>query len=254
MTGPTSRGKKRNLNSLVRETLLSRKYRAARHPYALDYDWAAIRYNRVSLVNLLLSADPGGDYLEIGCASNLLFDSVMAARKTGVDPASGGTHRQTSDEFFDDHVDARFDVAFIDGLHHYDQVRRDLVNCLRAVRAGGWIALHDMLPRDWIEEHVPQISTGRWTGDAWKVAFELMATPGVDFRLVAIDHGVGVLRLLADRPHLADLRPELATRRFAWFHQHFARLPVLDYDAARAWIDGHLGAGPAAASRSDQGV
>ncbi|MEO8926998.1 MAG: class I SAM-dependent methyltransferase [Caulobacteraceae bacterium] len=240
MTPPPRRRKKRNLNSWVRETLLQREYRADRYPHTLDHDWAAIRYNRISLVNLLLSGNPGGNYLEIGCASNLLFDAVMAKHKIGVDPVSGGTHRQTSDDFFAANPDARFDVAFIDGLHLYDQVRRDLVHCLAAVRSGGWIALHDMLPRDWIEEHVPPLSTAGWTGDGWKVAFELIASPGVDFRLIAIDHGVGVLRVLADRPRLADLRADLAPRRFAWFHEHFAKLPVLGYDEGRAWIEGRL--------------
>ena len=39
-----------------------------------------------------------------------------------------------------------------------------------ALKPGGSIAIHDMLPRDWIEEHVPQISTRAWTGDGWKGA------------------------------------------------------------------------------------
>ncbi len=240
MTDAPGRRKRRNLNSLVRETLLRRKFRADRYPHVLDYDWAAIAYNRISIVNLLLSGNAGGDYLEIGCASNLLFDSVMAKHKTGVDPVSGGTHRQTSDDFFVANPDARFDVVFIDGLHLYDQVRRDLVNSLKCVRKGGWIALHDMLPRDWIEEHVPPLSTAGWTGDGWKVAFELMASPDVDFRLLAIDHGVGVMRVLSDQPKLLDMRADLAPRRFPYFHQNFARLPVLGYDEGRAWIETHL--------------
>ena len=241
VTTALRRHKKRNLNSLVREAWLTRKYRESRSPHAFDYDWAAIRHNRISLVNLLLADNPGGDYLEIGCASNLLFDAVMAARKTGVDPRSGGTHRQTSDDFFQDHPDARFDVVFIDGLHHYDQVHRDVVNALEATRAGGWIGLHDMLPRDWIEEHVPQISTSRWTGDGWKVAFELMASPRVDFRLLAIDHGVGVVRVLADDAKIPDFSQALASKRFSYLYEHFAELPVVGYDAGRAWIESYRG-------------
>jgi hypothetical protein len=243
MTEATRRRKKRNLNSFVREGLLLRKYRASRYPHALDYDWAATRYNRIAIVNLLASANPRGDYLEIGCASNLLFDAVMTARKIGVDPVSGGTHRLTSDAFFEANAGARFDVVFIDGLHVYDQVRRDLVNAMKVVRTGGWIALHDMLPRDWIEEHVPALSTSGWTGDGWKVAFELAASPDVDFRLLAIDHGVGVLRVLADDPVLADRRADLAPLRFSYFHEHFAQLPVLGYDEGRAWVEAHLASG-----------
>jgi hypothetical protein len=235
---PTRR-KKRNLNSIVREAVLTRRYRESYCAHGFDYDWATIRHNRISLVNRLVADNPGGDYLEIGCASNLLFDAVMAARKVGVDPRSGGTHRETSDDFFRDHPDDRFDVVFIDGLHHYAQVHRDVVNALKATRAGGWIGLHDMLPRDWIEEHVPQISTSRWTGDGWKVAFELIASPDVDFRLLAIDHGVGVVRVLNDGAEIPDFAESLGARRFSYLYEHFAELPIMDYDAGRAWIDSY---------------
>ncbi|HXV01633.1 MAG TPA: class I SAM-dependent methyltransferase, partial [Caulobacteraceae bacterium] len=155
--------------------------------------------------------------------------------KVGVDPAQGGTHRMTSDAFFAGNEE-RFDVVFIDGLHTYDQARRDVVNALAVVRSGGWIAVHDMFPRDWIEEHVPQISTSRWTGDPWKVAFELAVSPDVDFRLIAIDHGIGIIRLRSDGARLADRRAELTPRRFAWFREHIDELPVIDWPAALEWI------------------
>jgi len=234
-----ARRKKRNLNSIVREAVLTRRYRGSYCAHVFDYDWAAIRHNRISLVNRLVADNPAGDYLEIGCASNLLFDAVMAARKVGVDPRSGGTHRQTSDDFFRDHPDERFDVVFIDGLHHYAQIHRDVVNALKATRVGGWIGLHDMLPRDWIEEHVPQISTSRWTGDGWKVAFELIASPDVDFRLLAIDHGVGVVRVLKNDATIPDFAQGLGERRFSYLYEHFAELPIMDYDGGRAWIDSY---------------
>lgn len=233
------RGKRRGLNSLVRELLSMWRYRRCRFPLALDLDWSAIRYNRIALVNLLLADRTAGDYLEIGCASNLLFDAVMAANKTGVDPVSGGTHRLTSDTYFRDNPHARFDVIFIDGLHHYEQVHRDIVHALAAVRVGGWIALHDMLPRDWIEEHVPQISTSRWTGDGWKVAFELAQTPGLEFRLMAIDHGVGVVRVLDANVSPANRSADLASQRFSYLYEHFAELPIVSYDEGRAWIESH---------------
>jgi hypothetical protein len=92
--------KKLSLNTLVREFILINRHRKARHEGALAYDWRAIRYNRMAVVNLLLKHSGGEDYLEIGCAGNDLFDAVMAPRKIGVDPVRGGTHRQTSDAFF----------------------------------------------------------------------------------------------------------------------------------------------------------
>ena len=52
----------------------------------------------------------------------------------------------TSDEFFELNNE-KFDFVFVDGLEH-DQVRRDVENALRCLNPGGYIALHDMLPRN----------------------------------------------------------------------------------------------------------
>jgi hypothetical protein len=213
-----------------------RRYAGARSDVVFDHDWRAIPYTRAALVNRLCAERPEGRYLEIGCAGDELFNAVMAADKVGVDPVRGGTHRMTSDAYFDANPDARFDVIFIDGLHLYDQVRRDLVNALAALNPGGWIALHDSFPRDWLEEHVPQIVSSGWTGDGWKVAFELLETEGVDFRLVAIDHGVVVVKPLHAGVALADRRAELEPARFGYFAAGFARLPVTDYAGVLGWI------------------
>ncbi len=220
----------------MRERRLIRAYAANRSEVVFDHDWAKIAYTRAAIVNRLVAEQPAGHYLEIGCAGNELFDAVMAADKTGVDPIRGGTHRMTSDAFFAANPAARFGVIFIDGLHLYDQVRRDLVNALAALAPGGWIALHDSLPRDWLEEHVPQIVSSGWTGDGWKVAFELLETEGVDFRLVTVDHGVLVVKPARPGVVLADRQAQLAPARFRYFADNFARLPVTDYAGFLAWI------------------
>jgi hypothetical protein len=237
--------KPRSLGGVIRESRLVRRHVANRCEKILPYDWGAMRYNRISIVNLLLSDNPGGRYLEIGCAGDVLFDAVMAAEKVGVDPVRGGTHRMTSDAFFARYDGPPFDVVFIDGLHLYPQVRRDLVNALAFLRPGGWIGIHDMLPRDWLEEHVPQIRTDRWTGDGWKVAFELAQAEAIDFRLLAIDYGVAVVRPLAARADLPDLGATLADKRFKYLVEQLAKIPVVEYEEGRAWIDGIRGAPPA---------
>ena len=125
-------------------------------------------------------------------------------------------------------------MVFIDGLHLYDQVRRDLDGALRVLKPGGWIAFHDMLPRDWFEEHVPQIRTRGWTGDGWKVAFELLASADVEFRLLAIDHGVVVVKPLTRAPRIPDLSATLGAARFAYLYENSATL-------AHRWLPRRLG-------------
>jgi hypothetical protein len=62
-------------------------------------------------------------YLEIGCASDDTFRLMRSVYEyaVGVDPSQGGTHRMTSDEFFQQN-NLTFDIIFIDGLHTGPQV------------------------------------------------------------------------------------------------------------------------------------
>jgi hypothetical protein len=230
----------KRFHASLRQSQEQYRYRNHFDARRLDVNWLVTNFNRIAVVNLLMARNPDGNYLEIGCAGNELFDSVIAKHKTGVDPERGGNVRLTSDEFFRSDDGMRYDVIFIDGLHHYEQARRDVINALSRLGKGGWIALHDMYPRDWLEEHIPRISN-IWTGDVWKVAFELAQSPDVDFRIIKIDYGVGVLRPLKPGAQLLDLRPTLADKRFPYFYDHIGTLPVLDYAAGRQWIERALG-------------
>ena len=198
----------------------------------IDWQWTSIPYNRVAVINLLLSKFENPNYLEIGCAGNYLYDSVHARKKTGVDPDSGGNVRKTSDDFYADNKEM-FDVTFIDGLHLYEQVRRDVINAIKSTPNGGWIALHDMLPGNWVEHHIPLISLGAWNGDVWKVAFELMQTKGVEFKILKIDYGVGVIKVLDNTAQLPDMREELVTKEFNYYYDNLDNMPITPWEDAQ---------------------
>lgn len=206
-------------------------------PRRFDWNWNSINFNRASVVSLLLSTFKSGNpkYLEIGCGSNATFDTVPLTEKVGVDPWTGGNFRGTSDFFFSQNH-SLFDVIFIDGHHEYNQARRDLENALKVVKPGGFIILHDMLPRTWIEEHVPIVSVGAWTGNVWKLAFELIGTAGVEFKIFKIDCGVGVVKVNTPDVKLLDLRGELNPRKFSYFADSVGRLPLVDFEQGKAWI------------------
>ncbi|MGH6848139.1 MAG: class I SAM-dependent methyltransferase [Methylocella sp.] len=215
--------------------ILQKKYRNNSFDKEFDWNWEEIHFNRIALVNLLVGNTHDCAYLEIGCASNALFDSIPVLNKVGVDPQDGGNIRKTSDEFFYTNK-SLFDVVFIDGLHTYDQVRRDVINSIKFLKPGGWIALHDMLPRTWIEDHVPIVSSEAWTGDVWKVAFELSKTEGIDFKIIKIDNGVGVLRLTDNTSSLVDLANELNDKRFSYFYENIAKLPIVEWNDCQNWL------------------
>jgi hypothetical protein len=219
---------------VIKDKYLHYKYRSHAYDKTLDWAWEKTNYNRIALVNLLISKKQSPAYLEIGCQSNHLFDSIPCVDKTGIDPAAGGTLRETSDEFFAKN-NRYFDVVFIDGLHTYEQVHRDVVNSIRFLKPGGFIALHDMLPGSWQEHHVPRICD-EWTGDVWKVAFELAQSRGIDFKIVKIDRGVGVLRLLEEKPGIRALAHELKDREFEYFYNNLSKLPVIVWEGFVKWL------------------
>ena len=210
-------------------------YRSNSDPRVFDWDWKAVNFNRVALVNNLGKRIGNPRYLEIGCDDNQLFDSVDFDKKVGVDPSKGGTLRVTSDAFFEKQNN-EFDLVFIDGLHTHSQARRDVVNSLSNLSEHGWIALHDMLPRTWKEAHVPRLTDGNWTGDVWKLAFELAATPGLDFKIIRIDNGVGVIRCSSDYSEVVDLSSTLESASFSYYADHVLELPTIEWAEALEWI------------------
>jgi hypothetical protein len=219
----------------LRHQMLRSDYSLHRTEENLDFDWSSINYNRASVINLVLAAKPDARYLEIGCASNDTFDTIICRTKVGVDPSGGGTHRMTSDEFFGSWTGEPFDLVFIDGLHTYEQAAKDIRNSLKVLDHGGWILLHDMLPCNWPQEHVPQLQ-GEWTGNVWKVAFELTDTEGIEFKIFKIDYGVGVLRAVNRNVQVSDLTDELGDKQFSYLIQNLHRLPLVEYDEGRMWI------------------
>lgn len=225
------------LNPFLEKRML-KKWEHHAIPGELPWDWLATKYNRIAVVNMICGAKNNPDYLEIGCFNDALFSSVFVDNKVGVDPERGGTYRGTSDDFFAANSET-FDVIFIDGLHTYEQVRKDVQNALQCLNANGWIALHDMLPRNWKEEHVPRIS-GLWSGDVWKVAFEIDASDDLEFIVLSIDHGVGVIKPKKVGAKLAEKYDELREKDFAFYYDNVKNLPILDWTAGRAWIQSHL--------------
>ena len=148
------------------------------------FRWDLIQYiiNKYKYVN----------YLEIGCDKDQSFSKIKINKKGGVDPISGGTIRDTSDNFFINNKE-KFDIIFIDGLHHYEQVIKDIYNSLKILNDNGHILIHDCLPRTIAHQAIPRYR-GSWNGDVWKSIVELRTKPNLEVFTCEIDFGVGVIR------------------------------------------------------------
>ena len=148
-------------------------------------------------------------YLEIGTNDDANFQymsSEIFPYAVGVDPQRGGTHRMTSDMYFETHTKETFDVIFIDGLHEAHQVYRDVLNALRVLRPNGMILLHDCNPNT--EFKASSFFPGKdilWNGDVWKALVALrIVRNDLDIVTIDTDHGVGVIRRGAPTAHLPD--------------------------------------------------
>ena len=109
------------------------------------------------------------------------------------------------------------------------------LNALNSLNDGGWIAFHDFLPRDWKEQHVPMVQ-GTWTGDVWKLAFELIQSKDIDFKILEIDYGVCVMRPVATNAKIVDLSDELSFRQFDYLHKNIEKLPICSWEDGVKWI------------------
>ena len=156
-----------------------------------------IRYNwskyptRFELIQNIIEFKKYKSYLEIGCDRNQSFSNINIDKRVGIDPVEGGTHKMTSDEFFSNNND-KFDIIFIDGLHQYEQVIKDVKNSLNCLTKNGIVLLHDCLPRTLWNQVYPRINSD-WNGDVWKAIVECRTYENIDTYTCIADRGIGVI-------------------------------------------------------------
>lgn len=154
-------------------------------------------------------------YVEIGLGhGRSLALAGLETRAIGIDPyqgywdrlhyvsphTPGGLFPLASDDFFSK-CDLReilghnsFDLAFIDGLHLFEQVLRDFINLERYARKDSVILIHDCLPIAPIVAERERV-TGFWTGDVWRI-IPCLKTFRPDLRIANIPtrpSGLGVV-------------------------------------------------------------
>ena len=158
--------------------------------------------NRIELIKYMIENKNYKKYLEIGCHNDEVFNKI-SIEKIGVDPVSGGNFRGTSDEFFKVNKE-KFDIIFIDGLHEYKQIKRDILNSIEFLNEGGAILCHDSLPEKYSDQTVPY-SLGIWSGDVWKSIVEFRTLKGLDTCVCTIDRGVTIIKVRQNN-NLLDLK------------------------------------------------
>ncbi len=149
---------------------------------------------RTDIINELIKKFDYKSYLEIGVQHGKNFFAVKCKNKTGIDPEPfvEGIIYKTSDNFFLQNT-KKFDIIFIDGLHHSEQVYNDILNSLYSLKNNGTVVCHDMNPLTKVAQEVPR-KVKQWNGDCWKAWAGIKKCKGLEMFVVNTDHGVGIIR------------------------------------------------------------
>jgi hypothetical protein len=186
---------------------------------------------RTDVIQKIIDKKKATRYLEIGVNNGDSFFPIEIAHKVGVDPSfafsperklewvsknpCNGTAEYidaTSDAFFANTPIEKFDVAFIDGLHTYEQSLQDVLNTLDHLNENGVIVMHDCKP-----PHVPAACPapslqaaidlnvpgwdGIWCGDVWKAICDLRSNRK-DLRVFVLDCDFGLGIVMKGKPDI----------------------------------------------------
>lgn len=150
--------------------------------------------NHTDLLNLIAKKIKAESYLEIGVFNpDHNFNKINVPVKLSVDPDHDARAIicNTSDGYFErKDPNKKFDLIFIDGLHHADQVEKDIINSWNCLTPGGVIVLHDCNPPTEATTCVPRGKQREWCGNVYQTVSKI-ASPKftVDF-----DYGCMVIR------------------------------------------------------------
>ena len=191
----------------------------------LEYNFPP-NYFRWDLIEYLINKYKYSDYLEIGCDQDQLFSKVRIKNKTGVDPISGGNIRKTSDEFFRENKN-KFDIIFIDGLHTYNQVKKDILNSINCLKDEGIVLVHDCMPDSLSKQAVPRYRMS-WNGDVWKAIVDLRQNEYLEIYTCKIDQGIGVIKKKRNSSIL-KLEKNIKDLKFKDYYKNYVKyLRVVD--------------------------
>ena len=185
-------------------------------------------YSRLDMINYFIKKNNYKSYLEIGCDKNQIFSQISLNKKIGVDPYSGGNVRKTSDDFFRENAE-KFDLIFIDGLHVYDQVKRDIINSINFLNKEGVILVHDCLPDTIGKQAVPRYKM-QWNGDVWKAIVDLRQRDDLEIHTCFVDQGIGIIKKQINSSILKINKKTQDLKFSDFYHNHNEYLRIINLD------------------------
>lgn len=160
------------------------------------------------IINNIIVKNNYKSYLEIGIDLGITFEQIRCKRKVSVDPNceyQNVDYRVSSDEFFDKIQSSleKYDIIFIDGLHHFGQVIRDVLNSIRWLSSNGTIIIHDCNPTTREMQLIPRLQI-EWTGDVWKAILYMRSNYNYSIYTIDTDYGCGILELKEGKKYFRE--------------------------------------------------
>lgn len=174
---------------------------------------------RTIFLNKLIKDNKYEYYLEIGLGSGKNFKGIDIAYKVAIDPYQEASFKMSSDIFFIQN-DLTFDIVFVDGLHLYEQVLKDVENSIKCLNTGGIIVIHDCLPEKEINQ-LRERKTSNWQGDVWK-AIVLLRKEGYKMQLYDIE--TGIVTMTGEIEKTSFAMPDVSKLNFDWYKNNFRNI------------------------------
>lgn len=152
--------------------------------------------SRTDIINFYIKKYNFKSYLEIGVERGGNFRSIRVEKRVGVDPDehSAATVHMPSDKYFET-CNEMFDIIFIDGLHHSEQVYNDYINARKHLNDNGIVVFHDCLPPTEDAQTREYWYGKEWTGDVWKAWLQIRSEfDDREMFVIDTDYGCGVIK------------------------------------------------------------
>lgn len=122
---------------------------------------------------LEIGTESGASLMQFECDAICIDPAFQIAQDVLLGRKKTFFFQMTSDAFFAE-IDPRVffpqgvDVAFLDGLHHFEALLRDFINFERCSHENSIALLHDCLPTD-LAMTSRTFRWNGWTGDVWQI-------------------------------------------------------------------------------------
>jgi hypothetical protein len=192
-------------------------------------------------------------YLEIGVKWGATFNNLDILEKDAVDPKFLFDTKQfetenirffqmTSDNFFINfHKNKKYDLAFIDGLHTFEQTFRDFCSFTSAAHDDSVCLIDDVYPSDIYSAHpdqkkayhfrnVSNIKSMDWHGDVYKIVFAIHDFfPNISYRTIKTNENPQLVLWKRPRRNFSPLFNNLEKITRLDYYEIFDHLDVFNF-------------------------